>query len=530
MFKLYLFITAAFLSNFCYAQDWKVFPYKPTGSLISFPADEGRHPTQPVEWWYTSGHLTGTSSGKTYSFMLTYFYYPALNFDGFRILNLIDDATGKFYQDATPDNYSNIATGHLDIHASVYKEGNEVWSNKTDADGKLIPFQYKIQAASGNVGLDLNCTSLKRPLILADSGYLDQGLNNYTFYYSQTRNDVSGKLTLNGVSEEVTGTSWIDRQYGNFNPWTGEKYEWFQVQLSNGMDLNVWNIFTAQNTIPNNNRYRILSAYVNDNTQYTTDDFKVERLGFNRMPDSAMCYSDKWRLSSEKNKIDLIITAKNKNSEVTWPFRFFEDATTIIGTVNGTAVTGVGFAELLHSYENPKVAIKNPDGGIYKTSVPVSWQLMNPDDGNPVTYNIDFSTDDKATFNSIAQGITDTFYQWQNPVVKNGDNIWFKITAVSVDGKLQGAAISNSASSVMLADAAKQKIKLFPNPVDGNLFIEPAFEMNNPVCKIIDVNGREVLALKSNSMTNKVDVSILQKGVYFLKIEGQNGALKFLKK
>lgn len=530
MFKLYLFITAVFVSNFCFSQDWKVFPYKPTGSLISFPADEGRHPSQPVEWWYTSGHLTGTSSGKTYSFMLTYFYYPALNFDGFRILNLTDDATGKFYQDATPDNYSSIATGHLDIHASVYKEGKEIWSNKTDADGKLIPFQYTIQAASANVGLDLNCTSLKRPLILADSGYLDQGLDNYTFYYSQTQNDVSGKLTLNGVSEEVTGTSWIDRQYGNFNPWTGEKYEWFQVQLSNGIDLNIWNLFTAQNAIPKNNKYRVLAAYVNENSQYTTSDFNIERLGFNRMSDSAMCYSNKWRVTSDKNKIDLVIGTKDKNSEVTWPFRFFEGATTITGTVNGNAVTGLGFAELLHSYENPEVAIKNPDGGIYKTSSPVSWQLINPDEGRPVTYNLEYSIDDKSTFESIAKGLTDTSYQWPSPVVKNGDKIWFKITAVSVDGKLQGTAISNSASSVMLAGTANKKIKLFPNPVDGNLYIEPGFEMNNPACKIIDVNGRVIYVIKSNSMSNKIDVSFLQTGVYFLKIEGENEALKFLKK
>ena len=529
-FKLYLFISAVLTGNFCYSQNWKVFPYTPPGSLISFPADEGRHTSQPVEWWYTSGHLTGSTSGKTYSYMLTYFYYPVLSFDGFRILNLTDDATGKFYQDATPVNYTDIATGHLDIHASVYQEGNEMWINKTDVNNKLIPFQYTINAASSTVGLDLDYTSLKRPLILADSGYLQQGLSNYTYYYSQTRNAVSGKLTLNGVTENVTGASWIDRQYGNFNPWTGEKYEWFHAQLSNGMDVNFWNIFTAQNTIPNNSKYCILSAYVNDSTQYTTSDFKIERLGYNIMPDSMICYADKWRLTSEKNKIDIIVTTQNKNSEVAWPFRFFEGATNITGIVNGNAVTGFGFAELLHSYQNPQIAIKNPDSGTYNTSVPVSWQIINPDDGNPVTYNLEYSIDSKATFNSIAKGITDTFYLWNNPVVKNGDKIWFKITALSVDNKLQGTAISKSESSVAITDEVNQKIKLFPNPVDGNLFLEPGFQMDNPSGKIIDVNGRVVYRIKSNSILNKIEVDYLQPGVYFLRMEGEKRALKFLKK
>lgn len=529
--KLYLFITVVLASHVGYAQDWKVFPYKPAGSVISFPVDEGRHPSEPIEWWYTSGHLTGTTSGKTYSFMLTYFYYPASTFDGFRILNITDDATGKFYEDTRPVNYTSLSSGHLDIHASVYQGGAETWSNKVDADNKLIPFEYTIKAASPTVGLNLNCTSLKRPLILGDDGYLEQGLANYTYYYSQTRNTVSGKLTINGVTEDVTGISWIDRQYGNFNPWTGEKYEWFHMQLSNGMDVNLWNLFTTNNTVPNNNKYRILSAYVNEATQYTTSDFKIERLGFNWMPDSVMCYSSKWRLTSALNKMDVTITTKNNNTEVQWPFRFFEGATAISGTVNGNAVTGFGFAELLHSYEPPKVEIKNPVGGIYDTSLPISWQLNNPDDGRPVTYDIEYSINGKATFIPIVQGMADTFYQWNHSTLADGDKVWFKITARSIDGKLHGAAISTSSSSVSIASDQK-KIKLFPNPVVDDLFLRPGFQMNNPPGKIIDTNGRVIHVFKSNSISNKMDVSFLPAGMYFLKINsaGEPVVLKFIKK
>ncbi|HEY9342505.1 MAG TPA: lipocalin-like domain-containing protein [Hanamia sp.] len=529
--KLYLFITVVLASHIGYAQDWKVFPYKPAGSVISFPVDEGRHSSEPVEWWYTSGHLTGATSGKTYSFMLTYFYYPAITFDGFRILNITDDATGKFYEDTRPVNYTSLSSGHLDIHASVYQGGAETWSNKVDTDNKLIPFEYTIKAASATVGLDLNCTSLKRPLILGDDGYLEQGLANYTYYYSQTRNTVSGKLTVNGVTEDVTGTSWIDRQYGNFNPWTSEKYEWFHMQLSNGMDVNLWNIFTKDNTIPDNSRYRILSGYVNEATQYTTSDFKIERLGFNWMPDSAMCYSSKWRLTSALNKMDLIITTKNNNTEVQWPFRFFEGATTISGTVNGNVVTGFGFAELLHSYEHPKVIITHPAGEVYHSSSPISWQLTNPDDGRPVAYDLEYSINDKATFIPIAQGVTDTFYQWNHSTLADGDKVWFKITARSIDGKLHGAVISKSSATVAVANTDTPKINLFPNPVVDNLFLKPGFQMSHSPFKIIDTNGRVIHVFKSNSISNKMDVSFLPPGMYFLRINSAEEpvVLKFIK-
>ncbi|HUZ61405.1 MAG TPA: lipocalin-like domain-containing protein [Hanamia sp.] len=529
--KLYLLITTILLSSASWAQDWKIYPYTPKESLISFPADEGRHTSQPVEWWYTTGNLTGNTSGKTYSYMLTYFYYPIAGYDGFRILNLTDDASGTFYQDSKPLNYTYLSTSGLDIHASIYDEGNETWSNKVDTNNKVIPFEYSLNAASPNVGLNLDYVTLKRPLIISDSGYLLQGISDYTYYYSQTKNAVSGTLTLNGATEGVTGTSWIDRQYGNFNPWTGEKYEWFHAQLSNGMDINFWNIFTANNTIPDNSRYRLLSAYVNDSTQYTVNNLTIQRLGYNWMPDSAMCYSDKWRLTSPTNNIDLTITTKNNNTEVQLPFRFFEGATTISGTVNGVAVTGLGFAELLHSYAEPEMIIKNPVGGTYNTSSPIVWQLINPDDGDLVTYDIEYSIDNKDTFTPLAEGLTDTSYQWNNSALHNGDKVWFKITAHSIDDKLQSTIISSTSSSVIM-NPNNVKIKLYPNPVGDNLFIEPAFQMNNSVCKIIDINGRVMQTFKSNSISDNINVSYLSAGVYFFKIgtgKGQN-VIKFIKK
>ncbi|MGN6530550.1 MAG: lipocalin-like domain-containing protein, partial [Ginsengibacter sp.] len=309
--KFYFFITIVFFHNICYSQDWKIFPYTPQGSLISFPKDEGRHASEPVEWWYTTGHFTIAGSGKRYSYMLTYFSFPVASFDGFRILNITDEETGKFYQDSRPVNYSTLSNHHLEIQANVYQGESESWTNKKDVNNKLIPYQYTIHAASPDLQLNLNYISLKRPLILGGTGYLEQGVSDFTWYYAQTHIDVSGQFTLNGVTGDVNGTAWIDRQYGNFNPWTGEKYEWFHAQLSNGMDMNFWNIFTADNKISNNKKYCLLSAYVNDTTQYTISDFKIERLGYSWMPDSAMCYADKWRLTSEKNNMDLTITTKH---------------------------------------------------------------------------------------------------------------------------------------------------------------------------------------------------------------------------
>lgn len=517
-----------------FAQDWKVYPYTPNGSLISFSTDEGRHTAEPIEWWYTSGHITGATSGKDYSYMLTYFYYPASIFDGFRILNITDHSTGEFYQDVKPVNYTNLSTSNLDIAANVYTEGTDTWTNKLDGSNAIIPFEYVISAAASVGSLNLEYETLKRPLILGDDGYLDQGLNNYTYYYSQTKNAVTGTLTLNGTTESVTGTSWIDRQYGDFNPLTGEKYEWFCLQLSNGMDINLWNVFTNTRTVPDNDKYKILAAYVDESTQYTTSDFQIERLAFNWMQDDVMCYSKQWRLTSALHNIDLTITVEHDNTEVQLPFRFFEGSTTITGTIDGVAVTGLGFAELLHSYENPEVSFVSPNGGIYDTAMPISWQLNNPDDGRPIYYDLEYSIDNQVTFLPITQDITTNSYTWNNPPLSNGDEVWFKLTAHSVDGVLADEIITASSSTATLdiSDANVFNVKLFPNPVEQQLTLQFPYQLSDAYGKIIDIQGRLVKAFKINSDTFAIDTKFLKSGLYYLKLDsnGKHSAIKFIKK
>jgi predicted secreted hydrolase len=528
MIRLFLVFVVMMASVRSYSQSWKVYPYKPAGSIISFPIDEGHHTAEPIEWWYTAGHLTGSQSGKTYTYMLTYFYYPASSYGGFRILNITDEATGLFYQDAKFVRYTTLSTSHLDIQASVTGGGSEFWITKIDSQNKLIPFEYSINAASPAGSLQLDYISTKRPLILADSGYLKQGLANYTYYYSQTTNQVSGKLTLNGITENVTGTSWIDRQYGDFDRLMGEKYEWFFLQLSNGMDINVWNVFTSDNKLPANSKYRILSSYVNDNTQYTTSDFKIERLGFNWMPDSQMCYSNKWRLTSAINKIDITFSTRQNNNEVRYPFRFFEGATDVSGTVNGAGVNGFGFAELLHSYESPSIQITYPYTGDYDVKKAISWHVQNPDEGNPLSYDVYYSVNNKESFIPIATSVRDTFFTLNNVNLSNQTKIWFKIVAHSVDGKLHGTAVSENGSTIITG--TNNQLIIYPNPATDLIYFSPVFQLDNPECVIVNESGQVLKSYKANSLTSKIDVSYLPKGIYFLKMGNEKKIVrKFIK-
>ena len=523
------FISSAF------SQGWKNYPYTPEGSLITFPDDEGRHSGEVIEWWYTAGLVTGNSSGNRYSYMLSYFYFPFYGYDGFRILNLSNDITGQFYTETLAVNYNIMAEDSLNIVAETTVGITESWANKTENNGSMVPFEYVLTAEGVNGAISLEYVSEKPPLILGDGGYFNIGENSYTYYFSLTKNNLIGSLSIDNITEEVSGTAWIDRQYGSFNPLTEEDYEWFYIQLSNDMDLNIYSLFTEERQLPDTSTYKHMSVYVDSLTQYTSHNFEIERLAFHYMPDSIKCYAQEWRLTSPQNNIELYISTQHNNSEVKLPFRFFEGATNVTGTVDGTSVTGQGFAELLHSYEKPQLSITYPTGEKWTSSRAISWNIENPDDGRPLQYNLEYSIDDKATFITIAQELSDPFFYWMDPPILSGSQCWFKIIAYSADSTLSNMVVS-SASSVFdpnltaVNNTTENRNKtspviIYPNPAEDILYVSLTESSVYENYRVMDISGRVLMDREITSpRVLQIPVSDLLPGLYFLGLYSREEA------
>ena len=488
----FLFMVLVSFSN---AQSWKGYPYHQNGSVLNFPRDEGYHPGEVVEWWYTNAHVTGDSTGNSYAMMFTDFYYPTLGFDGFRIFELSNETTGAFLTETTPCRYSTIDTNHLHIVANtgLTGSGHEEWKT-LDSAGILKPFQYNLKGSMANGSMDLTYNTVKRPLMVGGTGFLYEGTTGYTYYYSQTEIEVKGTITMNGLTENVHGIAWIDRQWGQFNPNNGEKYTWMSLQLSNGMDLNLWNIFNTADQIPDTSTYRFCTVYENDSTTTVISNFSLERLKYTYTADNQKCYDQKWRLTY--GNVDLILTATHISNEVQLPFRFFEGSMEIQGTVGGLSVTGVGYVELLHSFSNPQVTITSPVGHVgWDGTTPVTWRLNNPDDGRPVYYDLFLSADNQ-TFTPIATHQTDTSFLW-TPTLNVGSEGWFRVKAYSIDTTL--VSTTTSANSFIFGVNGieeliyEQSVEALPNPFNDAIAIQ--FELKSAAeveLVITDVNGRVV--------------------------------------
>lgn len=510
-----------------YAQSWKTYPYHEEGTVLYFPQDEGRHPDEPTEWWYANSFLTGQQTGKEYSMMISYFYYPALGFDGFRIFNLTDESEGQFFTDALPCVYPVMSEDRMHIQASTWGGGQEQWVTKTDDSGELIPFEYHLEAQSSFGSINLDFVALKRPLMIGETGFVYQGAFAYSYYYSLTRLEVSGSITLNGLTEPVSGIAWLDRQYGTFNPSIVENYEWFSLQLSNGMDLNVWELFNDSNVIPDTATYRHFSVFINDSVSVSDSEFTLQRLQYAFTPETEHCYAKQWRFTHDT--IDLTFTSRYSDQEVILPFEFYEGSVDVSGTVGTETVTGQGFAELLHRYDHPAVRITNPavtygEGGLY----PIAWQLLNPDDGRPVWYDVEVSTGNDLNFEPIAVHLSDTVFFWDNSAFDPGTPFWVKVKAYSNDSTLTGNDSTTQAvyTAVKNLNPASRIISAFPNPAGERTMLESSRLLTNAKLQIINGLGetvQEITAINGTSVL--IERKGLAPGIYFYRLSSAEGIM-----
>jgi hypothetical protein len=210
--------------------------------------------------------------------------------------------------------------------------------------------------------------------------------------------------------------------------------------------------------------------------------------------------------------------------EVTTPFRFYEGATTITGTVNGVPVTGMGYAELLHSYTNPIIAIQNPVLPItVSDTLTLSWKIVNQDDGRDLVYDIAISTDTNLVFNTIATAVPNTYYLWNTTGISNGKKCWFRVTGHSLDSTLFGSIVTTFPITVNNVTGIKNwddqnKLTVSPNPFSSQTTISFTKELKNTTIKITDMLGKEAKSYQMSGNQMVIEKGELQTGVYFIQV------------
>lgn len=318
---------------------------------MTFPDAFGPHPEYQTEWWYYTGNLQ-TAEGRPFGFQFTIFRRAltpnppdrtaefATNDVYMAHFTVTDGQAGQFYDN---ERFQRGAAGTAGATAEPYRVWLDDWEvMETGAES------YFLKASAEEVAIHLALTALKPPARNGNNGLSQKAdaVGNASYYYSQTRLETAGTVTIQGQSYQVTGLSWKDHEYGTSSlAANAVGWDWFSLQLSDNTEVMYYQIRTDDGSLEPNS----LGSFIQEDGSVTVlelDDFEAEPLETWTSPTTGSVYPVKWQLRLPEQGLDLTITPLIPNQELNVSVVYWEGAVLVEGTRNGQPISGRGYVEL----------------------------------------------------------------------------------------------------------------------------------------------------------------------------------------
>ncbi|MEP0761712.1 MAG: hypothetical protein HRF48_03150, partial [Chloroflexota bacterium] len=231
--------------------------------IFDFPAQHRFQADQPVAtedfggWLYFTGVLTDDATGDRYGYQFTVFEGKvkqmggAVLYDVHVAISDVRESAHPFYRyspflrgeaAATAEGFDE-ARGesfwrYTDPHTSLtYYERSDAWVIVTEGETTTG------RDPEARIGLNLTLVNDKADYLLQrPGGVIGMGdctaqdpatMAGMSYYYSHPALTTTGALTLDGRVIHVSGDTWFDHQWGNFqNCFTG--WDWFSFRLDDG--------------------------------------------------------------------------------------------------------------------------------------------------------------------------------------------------------------------------------------------------------------------------------------------------------
>ena len=305
--------------------------------LVSLPEDEAPHDAA-IEWWYFNG-LLADDQGHEYSYHFVTFQGAAA---GSAVPHLLQATLG----DHTAGEHlkgERVILSVLDQEAAGIDVNVNGWEMK--GDGEV----YRLVFDLAEYALDLDAVSTKPPVLHHGVGLVSLGPAGDMFYYSRTRLNVTGAVTIAGQQRPVTGSAWMDHQWGDVR---GQSvgWDWASLQLDDGSDLMavvVWDpsdktSIAAYATLVSANGSALILA---------PDDVSITSRKTWTSPATGITYPSGWRLTVHSLDLTLelepvLVDSEFAGSQYT-PAAYWEGEVRATGTRQGRSISGRGFVELV---------------------------------------------------------------------------------------------------------------------------------------------------------------------------------------
>lgn len=322
-------------------------------AALEFPRDHGPHPTHRIEWWYFTGNLEA-EPGRRFGYQLTFFRRAlspvaepsasawSTNQMYMAHFAVTDVATGEH------QGFEKLSRGAVGL-AGAAGEPFRVWVDDWSAESEgATLFPMRLRASDGEIGIDLRLDAGKPVVRHGDDGFSVKTGDGSTasYYYSYTRVNTAGRVSVEGSAYQVVGSSWVDREWSTAvldTRHTG--WDWFSVQLDDGTELMCFRMrhadgpaasFVTGTYVAADGSARTLAA---DAVQLLPSDSAATK-------SDGAAYPSGWRLSVPDEGLFLDVSPVVRDQEMKLSFRYWEGAVRARGQRGAEPVAGYGYVEL----------------------------------------------------------------------------------------------------------------------------------------------------------------------------------------
>ncbi|HHF2905552.1 TPA: lipocalin-like domain-containing protein [Vibrio diabolicus] len=324
-------------------------PFTPVkkGVELTFPADHQAHPNFRHEWWYLTANLID-EDGNPLGVQWTQFRFAAAPPKGeddvkktewqtqqIYMAHSAVTTTDKHYAD---EKWSRDQASLAGVDTSPFRVYLDDWQ-WTSSTNDLFPATLK--ANSEQFGYSLTLTSSAPYQKQGEQGYSTKSADGQvaSYYYSQPFIDVSGEVTINGETHQVSGKGWIDREWSSqFLLDSQQGWDWFALRLSDETSLVV---FQLRDSKTGQASYASARLMQQDGSGIAISQKDIQLEATKQTEIQGRNYPTQWQVSIPNQQIELTISALNPNAKMPLSVPYWEGPVRIDGSHSGT-----GYMEL----------------------------------------------------------------------------------------------------------------------------------------------------------------------------------------
>jgi predicted secreted hydrolase len=209
-----------------------------------------------------------------------------------------------------------------------------------------------LKAIGLRLGVELTLEPGKPFVLQGPAGYSRKGREpgNASHYYSLTRMPTIGRVVIDGESFEVSGSSWMDHEFGSsFLEPAQVGWDWFSIQLDDGFDLMVFQLRRSDGRADPNSSGTLVRPD-GSAVPLRAGDVRLVPGATWRSASSGATYPIEWRIEIPAQRLAVDVRAALPNQELrterSTGVTYWEGSIDVRGTRAGRPVSGRGYLEM----------------------------------------------------------------------------------------------------------------------------------------------------------------------------------------